>query len=140
MNRRKFLLLSSAAGSLAVVGGGAAFVITDHYRGWIRGILHRGLPGYSLEPKGLTQFGDEYFAKHRHARKQRVIAAAEGVMNLDAMVPAGMARRIALEEREILTDFLIGSDFFQNYPRGSKVITYSGKPAACTSPFATFGM
>jgi hypothetical protein len=49
-----------------------------------------------------------------------------------------MAARLAAEERVILTDFLIGSDFFQNYPNGPKHITYRGKPGACVSPFAKF--
>jgi len=60
------------------------------------------------------------------------------VVDLTPIMPAAMAERLAAEERTILTDFLIGSDFFQTYPGGPKQITYSGKPAACVSPFARF--
>jgi hypothetical protein len=136
MNRRNFLIASGAAGGLAVVGGGV-FLLTDNYHGWVKSILRRSLPGYAIEPKGLTLFIDEHFA-HRKSHKKRLLAAAEGVADLKPIMPAAMARRFMEEERVILTDFLVGSDFFQNYPGGPKEITYSGKPAACVSPFARF--
>ena len=134
MNRRNFLLLSTAAGGVAIAGGGA-FVLTDNYHGWVSDVLHRSLPGYTLEPKGLALFIDEHFA-HRKSRKRRLLAAAEGVVDLKPILPPKMAQRIAAEERQILTDFLIGSDFFRNSPGGSKLVTYGGKPTACVSPFA----
>ena len=101
------------------------------------GILHRSLPGYAIEPKGLALFIDEHFARQK-SRKKRLLAAAQGVLDLTPMMPVAMAKPLAAEERMIVTDFLIGSDFFQNYPGGSKEVTYSGKPAACVSPFAKF--
>jgi hypothetical protein len=136
MNRRNFLLLSSAAGGIAVAGGGI-FVLTDHYHGWVSSVLHRALPGYTLEPKGLALFIDEHFA-HQKSRKLRLLAAAEGVVDLTPIMPAGMAAHMAAQERSMLTDFLIGSDFFRNFPKGPKQITYGGKPTACVSPFAVF--
>ena len=136
MNRRKFLLLSSAAGGFAAVGGGV-YLLTDNYRGWVSDILHRSLPGYALEPKGLALFVEEHFA-HRSSRRRRLLAAAEGVVDFKPMMPAQMAEHFAAEERLILTDFLVGSDFFRNYPAGSKTIVYGGKPTACVSPFAIF--
>lgn len=137
MNRRKFLLLTSAAGGVAAVGG-IAFVLSDHYRGWIRRILHRDLPGYNLEAKGLTQYMDEYFAKQGGASQLRLFAAAEGVVDVEPLLPTGKARLLREEERRILTNFLLGSDFFANYPNGPKEIIYSGAPKACRSPFAKF--
>jgi hypothetical protein len=138
MKRRKFLLLATAAGGFALLGGGAAFVMTDHYRGWIRDILHRGLPGYTLEPKGFAQFVDEFFANQRRNTQLRLFAAVDGVMDIEPALPAAKANTIAAEERRILTRFLLGSDFFANYPGRSKEITYSGMPAACINPFAKF--
>jgi hypothetical protein len=136
MNRRNFLLLSSAAGGLVALGGGA-FVLTDNYHGWVSSILHRSLPGYTVEPKGLGLFIEEHFA-HQKSRKKRLFAAAEGLVDLTPIMPAGMATHVAAQERAILTDFLIGSDFFQHFPNGPKEITYRGKPTACVSPFARF--
>ena len=135
MNRRNFLLLSSAAGGLAVFGG-AAYVLTDHYHAWVRRILHRGLPGYSLEPHGLALFVDQYFAEKN--RKLKAFATVEGVMDVEWALPTRLSNEAQDQERKILTNFLIGSDFFANYPGGPKEITYSGLPAACVSPFAKF--
>ena len=134
MNRRDFLLLSSAAGGLAVAGAGV-FALTDNYHGWVSNVLHRALPGYTLEPKGLALFIDEHFA-NQMSRKLRLIAAVEGVVDVTPIMPTKMADRIAAQERAILTEFLVGSDFFKNYPMGSKQITYGGKRSACVSPFA----
>jgi hypothetical protein len=131
--------MGSAIGGLAVIGGGgAAFVVTDHYNGWIRDILQRGLPGYRLEPEGLARFVDEYFARQSKATKLRIFAAAQGFLNVKAALPDDMAEDFEVAERSILSDFLIGSDFFENYPDGPKEVTYHGMPIACISPFARF--
>jgi hypothetical protein len=137
--RRTFLLMGSAVGALAIVGGaGAAFVATDRCRGWIRKILQRSLPDYSVDPEGFARFVDDYNAAKGRALKLRVFAAAENFLDAKPALPSGMASDVAEEERHILTDFLVGSDFFERYPNGPKLITYRGKPDACASPFATF--
>lgn len=138
VSRRTFLLTGVAAGALALGGGGVALVAMDRFRGWIRGILHRSLPGYSLEPNGLALFSDEYYARRKSATKLRLFAAAQRVTDVKAALPEEMAADVEDEERLILSDFLVGSDFFDNYPDGPKEITYRGAPEACGSPFATF--
>ena len=131
--------MGSAIGAFAIVGGaGAAFVATDRYRGWIGEILRRSLPGYDFDPGGLDRFVNDYNAQSGRALKLRVFAAAENFIDAKPALPAGMASDVEDEERLILTDFLVGSDFFETYPNGPKVITYRGVPEACASPFATF--
>lgn len=137
-SRRQFLLMSVAAGGIAMIGGGAAFAITDRYEGWVREILHRRLPGYRLDPKGFAHFLDDYNAKQGHAIKLRMFAAAQGVVDVKVLLPHGMEIKIDEEERRILSSFLVGSDFFEKYPNGPKRITYRGLPLACGNPFATF--
>lgn len=137
--RRTFLLMGSAVGALAIAGGaGAAFVATDRCRGWIRQILERSLPDYSFDPNGFSRFVDDYNARKGRALKLRVFAAAENFFDAKPALPPGMASDVEDEERHILTDFLLGSDFFERYPNGPKRITYRGVPDACASPFATF--
>jgi hypothetical protein len=139
VRRRNLLLMGVAAGALGLVGGGgAALVAMDRYQGWIRDILQRSLPGYDLEPDGLALFTDEYFAKKKSATKLRLFAAAQPVVNAKPVLPEDMAEDVEEEERRILSNFLIGSDFFENYPRGRREITYRGSAEACSSPFATF--
>lgn len=139
MRRRQFLLMGSALGGLAAIGfTGAGYVAVDRYGGWIREILSRSLPGYSFDPDGLALFIDEYNKQQGRSIKYRVFAAAEGVIDAKAVLPKRQAENVQRRERKILSDFLVGSDFFENYPDGAKTITYRGQPAACGSPFATF--
>lgn len=139
IDRRKVLALGTAIGTIGLVGGGAgAFVLSDRYRGWIRSTLLRALPGYSLEPEGFERFVDDYNARKPNSTKLRVFAAAERLMDASWALPQEMAADVAQEERRIVSDFLLGSDFFRNYPDGPKTIAYSGMPEACSSPFATF--
>lgn len=138
-SRRQLLLLGTATGALAIIGGGAAgLVMMDGYRGWIQSILRRSLPGYELDPEGLERFVDEYSARKSNNKKLRVFAAAERLIDVKWALPNDMADDVEEEERRIVSDFLLGSDFFRNYPDGAKIVTYSGAPETCSSPFATF--
>jgi hypothetical protein len=139
-SRRKFLLMSgAAAGTLAIAGGsGAAFVFADRFEGWIQDVLRRSLPGYELQPNGLAQFMEEYYAKRKDNRTLRLFAATQRLVDAKWALPREMASDVDEEERRIVSDFLIGSDFFDNYPDGPKKITYRGIAEACGSPFATF--
>lgn len=137
VSRRQFLFMGAAAGA-AVIAGGTAFAINDHYRGWIHGILDRWLPGYRLDPEGLALFIRDYNEKQGHAFKLRTFAAAEGIVDVKVILPGELRRRVEEEERRVFSAFLVGSDFFDNYPNGPRTITYRGASQACGSPFATF--
>jgi hypothetical protein len=138
-SRRKFLLVGTAAGALVVVAGaGSALVATDHYRGWIRAVLRHALPGYQIEPEGLDRFVEDYNATTRDGLKVRAFAATENIFDAARLLPEGMRDAVDERERMILTKFLFGSDFFEQYPNGTKLITYRGAPDACGSLFATF--
>lgn len=132
------MLTGAAAGTLIVAGAGTVFVFEDGYRGWLHAILQRWLPGHRIEPKGFERFVADYNVRQAGAYKLRIFAAAEGVIDAKGLLPGELDARIEEEERRILTYFLIGSDFFDNYPGDSRTITYSGIPDACSSPFATF--
>ena len=137
MRRRTFLAIGAAtAGGIAAIGTG--YAATGGYEIWIRSVLSRSLPGYSLDPEGLARFVTTYEALQPSSIKQRVVAAAEGLLKAKSFLPERKAKQVAEIEREVLSDFLIGSDFFENYPNGPKVITYRGAPTACISPFARF--
>jgi len=139
MRRRKFLLMGTAAGALVgIAGSGTALVLSDRYSGWIRDVLARALPGYDLVSVGLARFIDEYNQRKPGNAKLRVFAAAERLVDARWVLPKKMAADVEEEERRIVSDFLLGSDFFQNYPDGPKTIAYTGLAEACSSPFATF--
>jgi len=136
--RRRFLLMGTAAGALVVLGGGVAVVAMDRYRGWIRAILRRSLLGYEIEPEGLKRFVEDYNAASRDGLGVRTFAATQNIYDATFILPEDMKDTVDGRERMILTKFLLGSDFFEQYPNGTKVITYRGAPEACGSPFATF--
>ena len=139
LTRRTFLMAGTAVGALVAIGGGAAaFVWSDHYRGWIEATLRRALPGYDLEPEGLERFVDGYYGRKQGNAKLRLFAAAERLVEARWALPRNMAEDVEQEERRIVSDFLLGSDFFQTYPDGPKMIAYAGPGEACISPFATF--
>lgn len=130
---------TAAAGALAVAGtGGAAFVVMDDFSGWVHEILAHSLPGYELEPEGLALFIDQYSEKKGRSAKLRLYAAAEGVTEAQWALPQDFAEDVEVEERKILSDFLIGSDFFEGPTDKPKLITFRGLPEACGNPFATF--
>ncbi|HEY1386369.1 MAG TPA: hypothetical protein VGF43_22290 [Dongiaceae bacterium] len=138
-SRRKFLLMGTAAGALVVLGGaGSALVAMDHYRGWIHAVLRHALPGYEIEPEGLGRFVEDYNATTRDGLKFRAFAATERIFDATRILPEGMKDAVDERERMILTKFLFGSDFFEQYPNGTRVVTYRGAPEACGSLFATF--
>jgi len=127
---------AAAAGGIAAIG--TVYVSTDRYGSWIRDVLRRSLPGYSFDPEGLARFVAEYDARQPFSIKRRVLAAAEGLIDTKPFLPQRKAEHLAESERLVLSDFLVGSDFFENYPGGSRVITYRGARTACGSPFARF--
>lgn len=137
MKRRTFLALGAAAGGMAAAG---AVLVGNGYRSWVLSVLRQALPGYAYDPAGLDLFIEQSQSRYSSAMKFRLLGAAESIADARWLLPQRMARRIENTERDVLTDFLIGSDFFQLYPHGAKTITYSGRPAACASPFVVFDL
>jgi hypothetical protein len=138
-SRRKFLLMGTAVGTLAAIGGaGATLISVDRYQGWVHAVLRRSLPGYKIQAEGLERFVEDYNATEHGGIKLRAFAATQHFFDATFILPAGMKSNVDDGERTILTSFLLGSDFFEHYPNGSKIITYRGAPEACGSPFATF--
>jgi hypothetical protein len=137
MKRRRFLALGAAAGGMAAVG---AALFSNGYRSWVVSVLERALPGYSYDPAGLDLFVEERASSHTSALKFRLLGAAESVVDAKWIMPRRVVHYIEDEERGVLTDFLIGSDFFQQAPYGGRTITYNGRRTACVSPFATFDL
>jgi hypothetical protein len=135
MSRRTFFALGVAAGGLVAAG---AALVANGYRYWIEASLREALPGYAFEPNGLTRFVDDYRAAHGEPMKFRLLGVVERVVEIEPLLPAGKAHRVEDEERQVVTEFLLGSDFFQHYPLAVKEIAYNGRTIACRSPFARF--
>lgn len=137
ITRRRFLAGSAAA--VAVGGTGTAWWSTrDSQRAaWIEDVVRRNLPGVALDEPSLqifvrTTLASELFA----SRKRRLaFAAHQSVPWLVARMPRAR-ERIALLERMVLTEYLLGSNFFRSDPR-HEVIVFHGRAVACANPFAS---
>ena len=137
MTRRMLLASTIAAGGAA--GFGAA-LLANGYRNWVVRVLQEALPGYSYEAAGLDRFLEDYRPLHLDGIKFQMLGAAETIFDARLLLPDRKRQYIGDEERDLLTEFLIGSDFFQQYPHGATIITYDSRRRACRSPFATFDL
>ena len=134
IRRRHFIIAGAAAGGAVLLG---TVFVAGGYKRWMRRLLERSLPGYSFNPEGLELFL-ETSAPESEGIKFRLFGAAEGIVDVKWLLPDGMERHADDEERRMLTEFILGSDFLEYYPDASQEITYRGTTDACRNPFATF--
>jgi hypothetical protein len=81
--------------------------------------VRKTLDGPMLRPRG-QQFAA--FAQ----------SAAPWIANRVPKVRSALEKR----ERQVLTDYLLGSNFFQLSDPGRELVVYYGPPVACANPFA----
>ena len=133
ITRRKVLL--GAAG--AAIAGAVAWVPLRNYRAsWIERVVRDNLPGINLDPDSLQTFV-QYMLGHERLQPPLVRAT----IFADRFVPWLPARitkaREGLEgvERHVLTEYLIGSNFFRVPDPMRETIVYGGAVIACINPF-----
>jgi hypothetical protein len=139
VTRRK--LLAAGAG-VAALGATGAIWMGSRYAGpyaWIEAVLRSNLPGMQLEPQSLAKFVREIAARPDINNRTARLA-----MTLDQTAPAitrrmsVAQRRVARLERRVLTEYLVGSNFFRVSDPQSEAIVYAGALPACGNPFAKF--
>ena len=140
LSRRRFLIVG-AGGIVAVGALGTAAV--HHYGDgrarWVERVVRRNLPGVMIDEASLATFvqtvleGD-LLRSHVH---RAAVFAQRAAPWLTSRVPKV---REGLEglERRVLTEYLIGSNFFRVRDPKRELIVYSGALNACANPFATF--
>lgn len=137
IQRRRFLVGGAAAIASASVGFAwlrGAFSSEN----WIEHVVRSNLPGIKLDETALQEFvvamsRHDWFAPSTH---RVAIAVDRTVPWIAARVPKV---RDGLEklERRVLTEFLIGSNFFRVPDPRKEEIVYHGPAIACGNPFAT---
>lgn len=133
ISRRKVLI--GAAGA-AIVGALAWTPLRNHRASWIEQVVRDNLPGVNLDPASLQTFVTYMLG---HERLQPVLVRA--TIFADRFVPWLPARitkaREGLEgvERHVLTEYLIGSNFFRVPDPTAETIVYNGAIIACRNPF-----
>jgi hypothetical protein len=136
--RRKFLI-AGAGGALALgIFGASSFGTLVNYRAsWVEGVIRDNLPGIDLDAASLQVFVRDILANERMQRP--MVKATVFADRFVPWLPAGIAKaREGLQglERFVLTEYLIGSNFFRVPDPTQETIVYGGSVIACRNPFA----
>lgn len=135
---RRKLLIGGAAGVAALgLFGAASWGRLKNYRAaWVEAAVRRNLPGIDLDPVSLQTFVDDMLGSER--MRPPVVRATVFADQFIPWLPAQVAKaRDGLEglERQVLTEYLIGSNFFRIGAPKRAIITYHGPVLACINPF-----
>ena len=135
---RRTLLIAGASSCAAVAAGGLWLATRDSPREWIEATLRNLLPNIDLDATSLAAFVTHEQEQPEFASRKIALA-----LSLDALAPAMLriapeaSDKIAELERVVVSDYLLGSNFFRvQDPRG-ETIYWSGD-GVCGNPFAVF--
>lgn len=137
--RRRKLLIAGAGGALALgIFGAASWGTLGNYRAsWVERVIRDNLPGVDLDAASLQVFVQDILASER--MQKGVVQATVFADRFVPWLPASITRaREGLEglQRFVLTEYLIGSNFFHVPDPKRETIVYGGSVAACRNPFA----
>ncbi len=135
---RRKLLIAGAGGvaALGIFGAASWGPLTSYRASWIERVVRENLPGIDLDAASLQTFIKDMLASERMQRREvKVTVFADRFV---PWLPAHIAKaRNGLEglERYVLTEYLIGSNFFRVPDPKREMIVYSGMIVACRNPF-----
>jgi hypothetical protein len=100
-------------------------------------VVRRNLPGVLIDEASIAAFVQDVLASGLlDSHKARLAVLADTTIPaLRRIAPA--RERMERLERLVLTEFLMGSNFFRTGDTKSQPIVYSGRIPACGNPFAT---
>lgn len=133
ISRRKVLL---GVGGAAVVGAVSWIPLKNYRASWIEQVVRDHLPGIDLDPDSLQTFV-KYMLGHERLQPP-LVRASIFADRFVPWLPAHISKaREGLEgvERHVLTEYLIGSNFFRVPDPKREKIVYTGAVIACINPF-----
>jgi hypothetical protein len=138
-SRRRFLLGGGAIVVAVGVGGKLSF---DYWTGrvaWVEKVLRRHLPGIALDEDSLPLFFRDVRAKGiLGSPKLRLAVLIDQTVPVASNWVVKLRHAVERQERLVLTEFLLGSNFFRAEDPTRETITYFGRATACGNPFAAF--
>lgn len=138
-SRRQLLLGGVAIGALATTGAG--YLASAGPVDYFRAMLRYRLPDANISEGTIHAFANDALSKRNadFLPKLRVLSAGVRVAGYEGLTSL-MQENPAFEQfdREFLTRFLIGSNFFQVPDPARDEIVYAGVLPACGNPFALF--
>jgi hypothetical protein len=138
---RRRLLIGAGAGAVACAGaGGVLWSSSERNRAhWVEHVIRSNLPGVTIDETSLTRFIQETLASSsmQSTRRRLGIAAHSQVPWLARRIHA-VEEGVEITERQVLTNFLIGSNFFRVSEPERETIVYYGTIPACSNPFVRY--
>jgi hypothetical protein len=135
--RRKFVV-AGAAGVIAIGGIGvfARGSFTSSRAAWVEQVVRRNLPGVRVDEPSLANFVRDALAGDLLEPRARRVAvfAQQAVPWLTVRVPK-VRDGLEKAERQVLTAYLLGSNFFRVSDPRQETIMYYGPAVACANPF-----
>lgn len=133
MKRRTVLIGAGALGAVALTAGVLETAVLDR-TGFFAAILRRWLPDAIVPDAEIAEFAAAYWPLMEKRYGSRV-ALRRLLHTADRLLVSGEMPSTEALERDIVTQFLIGSDFFALKDPKSEPIDFVEISAACTNPF-----
>jgi hypothetical protein len=137
VSRRK-VLIGAGAGALVLgtVGSLSWNRFADHRARWVEKVVRSNLPGVTVDEPSLAVFVSNILdgGLLKSSARKASLFAEQALPWLTARIPRV---RTGLEtiERQVLTEYLLGSNFFRVADPKRETIAYYGPAAACANPF-----
>lgn len=138
--KRRYLLLAGASGlSVAAIGKWSIEQGAAATPQWIEAVVRRNLPGVRLDEESLAGFCQTLSEGplFDSLRKRAGVTAAQTLPMMTGRV-AYLADALDRLERQVLTEFLLGSNFFQLADPRTESVVHHGFTVVCAQPFAVF--
>lgn len=138
-SRRNFLIASGAA--VAVIGAGISGLrLVSSREEWVGAVIRENLPGITIDAGSLAKFIEEAVRSDalQPLTHRLAVFAEQNVPWVAARIPK-VRNGLDKLERRVLTEFLLGSNFFRIPNPKHETIVYYGPAIACGNPFVSFG-
>lgn len=135
--RRKLLIGGAATVATLGVLGAASWGRLKNYRAeWVEQVVRGSLPGVDIDNESFKTFVEHMLSSERMRQVQvkATVFADQFIPWLPARVAKAREGLVGLE-RHVLTEYLLGSNFFRvSDPRQTRIV-YQGPALACANPF-----
>jgi hypothetical protein len=116
------------------LAGGALGVAMIDRNGFFAAVLRRCLPDAIVPDSEIVEFAEAYWPlmEKRYGSRAALMQALHAA---DRLLIPGETHSIEPLERDIITNFLIGSNFFDLKDPKTEPIDFTGLSIACANPF-----
>ena len=138
-SRRSFLLAGGAV--VAVIGAGISGVrFASSREEWVVSVIRGNLPGITIDTDSLVKFVEQAVRSDalKPVTHRLAVFAEQRVPWVTARIPK-VRNGLDKLERRVLTEFLLGSNFFRVPNPEQETIVYHGPAIACGNPFVSLG-